>query len=82
MISFRQILIIVLLIAGFWLFRRLRRRFDLNRRRRHPKQRPYEEMVRCAHCGTYLPQAQAVGDPRNGYFCNDKHRLARQPFKP
>ena len=77
MISLRQILIIALLIAGFWLLRRLRR--QLIARRPQRTRRPlYNEMVRCAHCGIHVPRARAVGDARSRYFCSDQHRLAQQ----
>jgi uncharacterized protein len=30
-------------------------------------------LVRCAHCGVHLPQAEAIGDGQH-YFCSAAHR--------
>jgi uncharacterized protein len=66
-------LLFILLGVSAWL---------LNRRRKQPVMprpprptAPYEEMVRCAHCGVHLPQSRAVGNSRQGYFCTEEHRL-------
>ena len=77
MVSFRGLLIIIALLGvGFWLFRRLQRRL-ITPMRTHTAA-PYEEMVRCAHCGVYLPQSRALGNARQGYFCTEEHRLAER----
>ncbi|MGE5385554.1 MAG: PP0621 family protein [Betaproteobacteria bacterium] len=40
-----------------------------------PAMKPVEEMVRCAHCGVYLPEAESiVADGRR--YCSEAHRLA------
>jgi uncharacterized protein len=74
MVSFRGLFIIALLGVGVWLFRRLQRRLTTPVRTHTAA--PYEEMVRCAHCGVHLPQSRAVGNARQGYFCTEEHRLA------
>ncbi|WP_420476117.1 PP0621 family protein [Noviherbaspirillum sp. ST9] len=34
-----------------------------------------ETMVRCAHCGTYIPASEAVSLPSGMQFCSEEHRL-------
>lgn len=68
----KQILLIALLVAGFWLFRRFRQRRSLMK----SDTRPYQEMVRCAHCGVYIPRSEAIDNRSRDYFCSEEHRLA------
>lgn len=68
----KQILLIALLVAGFWLFRRFRQRQSPVK----SDTRPYREMVRCAHCGVYIPRSEATDNRSRDYFCSEEHRLA------
>lgn len=34
-----------------------------------------EPMVRCTHCGTYVPQSEAIVAPSGASFCSKEHRL-------
>lgn len=34
-----------------------------------------ETMVRCAHCGTYIPASEALTLPSGMHFCCEEHRL-------
>ena len=77
MIGIRQLLIIALVIAGIWLFRRLQQRLSAKRARRPTRRQPvYQETVRCAHCGAHLPRSQAISGPKEDYFCTKAHQLA------
>lgn len=42
------------------------------RRDRQPEERPVEDMVRCAHCGVFLPRAESV-EARGARFCSREH---------
>lgn len=75
MISIKSLLVIALVIGILWLLRRLRRRLMARRTTARPR---YLETVRCGHCGVHLPRNQAVGSPREGYYCSEEHRLTRQ----
>ena len=33
-----------------------------------------EQMIRCAHCGTYVPASEAVSDGAGALFCSAEHR--------
>jgi len=37
-----------------------------------------QDMVRCAHCGTHLPAADAIRGARGALYCSDAHRKAGQ----
>jgi len=65
---FRLLFWIAIIAAAFWLWRRLTR----------PARRPGDNnasaapMVRCAHCGVYLPRDHAL--PRaNLWYCSQAH---------
>ncbi|HXH04583.1 MAG TPA: PP0621 family protein [Candidatus Competibacteraceae bacterium] len=75
MLGFRQLLLLALIAAGFWLWRRWRRR----RRAPSPRVPVYRETVRCAYCGIHIPKERAVGDSASGgYYCSEQHRLAHR----
>ncbi len=42
------------------------------RRDRQQAGRPVEDMVRCAHCGVFLPKAESV-EARGARFCSREH---------
>ncbi len=33
-----------------------------------------EDMVRCAHCGVFLPRSEALADRRGNRYCSEAHR--------
>lgn len=33
-----------------------------------------ESMVRCAHCGIYVPESEAIAGPAGRVYCSDAHR--------
>lgn len=72
----KQLLIIALLIAGLWLFRRLKRQLGGRTHKARASDIGFRETVRCDHCGVHVLRSEAVGDPFEGYFCSDTHRLA------
>ena len=37
-----------------------------------PVERPVQDMVRCAHCGVFLPEAESV-EARGARFCSREH---------
>jgi uncharacterized protein len=39
---------------------------------RDAAERPIEDMVRCAHCGVFLPRAESV-EARGARFCSREH---------
>lgn len=75
-ISLRQLLVIMLVIAILCLVRYLRRQIVEKTSARRRDANPPQEMVRCNHCRTFVPRAQARGDDQQGYFCADPRCLA------
>ncbi len=74
-----QILLVILIILA-WIGARslLQKRLRSDEPGRAPGEGPgesghTEEMVRCSHCGVFLPRSAAY--PRDGaYFCSPEHR--------
>ena len=75
MISFRQILVIVLVTLGIWLIKTLHSRvsknFERNRDDLATSNTGYQDMVPCKRCGTHILRSQARGNAKEGYVCND-----------
>jgi hypothetical protein len=75
MISFRQILVIVLVTAGIWLIKHLHTRFNKNfdksRDELSASTAGYQDMVPCKRCGTHILRAHASGNDKEGFVCND-----------
>lgn len=40
--------------------------------------KPIEDMVRCGHCGVYLPRSEAVGS-QAAWFCSNAHQREHRP---
>lgn len=60
MISFRQLLVTLLVIALVWGFYRVRQRFgELRARRAKQRAVTYRDTVRCPRCGVYLPRGDS-----------------------
>jgi uncharacterized protein len=69
----KYILVLVVVWVGYQLWRRAR--IADQAAQKSPPQPSHAPlaMVACAHCGTHLPQTEALSD--NGhFFCNAEHR--------
>ena len=69
----KGLLLLVVILAGLWLWR-ARRPAPPPRRDPAPSA---QEMVRCAHCGVHLPQADAVHG-RLGHYCCQEHQRSAE----
>lgn len=70
----RTLLIIVVLILVWLIVRHLWRR---SQKTQGHSQKPVQEMLRCAHCGTFVPKDQAI--IRHGQsWCSQAHSQAGQ----
>lgn len=63
----RLLIVIILVFAGFWLWRRLTRKRDDGK-----PQHTTLPMVRCAHCGVHVPQEQAL-QAEGKWYCSRTH---------
>ena len=77
----KYLLVFVVVMVGFWIWRQGRRE-DIRRRSRMaprpgppPAVGPPQAMVRCAHCGLHLPATDALPGP-GGVYCSPAHRHA------
>lgn len=68
-------LLLLLAIAGAVLIARHWLRSSRSRRTRPTA--AGERMVRCAHCGVYLPESEALRED-DAYFCSRRHLEARR----
>lgn len=72
----KYLLVLMVLAVALWLWRHNR---SANPRAPNPEQAkptprpPPTTMVRCQHCGTHVPQADAV-QGRQGYYCDRTHQ--------
>lgn len=66
----RYLFLLILVVAGIYLFRTLSKRPPADPR---PPETAGGNMVRCAHCGVYLPEDEAI---RSGdrFYCSAEHR--------
>lgn len=70
----RILLVLLCLAAGLLVYRAF-----ASRRRDTPPEVPVDSqksMVRCAHCGVFVPEAETLGDGAER-FCSEAHRQAR-----
>ncbi|MES9962857.1 MAG: PP0621 family protein [Candidatus Sedimenticola sp. 20ELBAFRAG] len=63
----------LLVVLGVWIIYLFARNYLKNRAKNTKKTvRPTEQMIRCDHCGTHVPESEAV--TRNGKtFCSEAH---------
>ncbi|MDO9146400.1 MAG: PP0621 family protein [Hydrogenophaga sp.] len=73
----KYLLVLAVILVAFWIWRNNRLTDDAEasresiRKKRAPK-RP-AIMVACLHCGTHLPESEAVRG-RQGAYCSAEHR--------
>jgi uncharacterized protein len=67
----RFLLLLAIVVLAFWLVRRALVRGKVRPMARPPAE-TQGELVKCAHCGTHLPlaEARAAGDR---VYCSDEH---------
>lgn len=65
---FRLLFWIAIICAAVWLWRRFTR---AQQSRRTPQDNPLP-MVRCAHCGVHIPQANALPQEQH-WYCSQAH---------
>jgi uncharacterized protein len=77
----RLVLVLLVVLAGIWLFRSNRRNGGSDKKKDdaagNPSQAasaPALEMVRCKHCDLHLPLADAVTG-RQGVYCSREHQM-------
>lgn len=75
----KYLLVVTVVLVAFWIWRNNRRQEQADaaqhrQRRQQAKTAAMPvRMVACAHCGTHLPETDAVSGA-GGFYCNDDHR--------
>ena len=76
----RVLVWLVLLVAGWWIFRKRVQPRPVQRPAATPSPSPAtakaEPMVDCARCGLHLPQSEALRDDAARAYCCAEHRAA------
>lgn len=73
----RNLLILILIVAGIWWIRRAMARIGKKPgkgRGRRPDAAA-ERVLECAHCGINVPESEGVRE-HGRFYCSDAHRLA------
>ncbi len=76
-----RILILVLVVLAVFWWLRAKRKPDLKRTQERPPSVPpprVQNMVACHHCGTHLPETDALQQAGH-WYCSPAHRDAAQP---
>ena len=72
----RNLVLLVVLAVGAWLVLREIRRFR-ERRTSQSASSQYPKMLACDHCGTHVPESQAIRVGPHAY-CSEDHRRAAE----
>lgn len=71
--GFVRLLFIGLVLFFLWqLYFRFKRMREKAKQQKIDK-KPSIPMIRCRHCGTHIPETEAVRSPK-GYYCCEQHR--------
>jgi len=69
--SMKYLILMLLALAGWWIWRRLKGRPPAPPSRLPPGE---EAMVACSHCGVYGPVSDMLRDGEGQHYCSEAHR--------
>lgn len=69
------ILLVLGLLAAYWILKTYRRRVDRREQQEHAA--GPEDMVRCAQCGVHLPRSESIAT-QGGFYCSAEHERAHR----
>jgi len=72
----KYLLVLAVVLLGIYFWRQARREEMQAKPPPRKAVPPPQAMVRCAHCGTHLPVADAVSGAGGALYCSDAHRKA------
>lgn len=67
------ILVVLGLLAAYWILKSYRHRVDRSGEKTPPAQG--ENMVQCANCGLHLPRSESI-TTQGRYYCSPEHQRA------
>lgn len=78
----KYLLVVAVVLVAFWIWRNNRRQEQAQRQTMRPPAPPSipVRMVACRHCGTHLPETEAIAGSR-GVYCSQAHRLKEEPSR-
>lgn len=68
-----KLVVLILIAVAAWLVWRALRRAEAARRRPRGPRNDGERMVDCSQCGLHLPVSEAL-ESQGRYFCSEEHR--------
>lgn len=76
----KYLLVVAVVLVAFWVWRNNRRQEQTPRQPVKPPATPSTpmRMVACRHCGTHLPETDAIAGSR-GVYCSRDHLLKEEP---
>jgi uncharacterized protein len=70
----KYLVLLLIVVAGIWWIRQQRKP---NHRPPHDPHTGPQTMVPCAHCGTHVPEGDAIHG-RHGVYCSEQHRQRQE----
>ncbi|MFP5466837.1 MAG: PP0621 family protein [Gammaproteobacteria bacterium] len=78
----KYLLVVAVVLVAFWIWRNNRRQEQAQRQTMRPPATTSTpvRMVACHHCGTHLPETDAVAGSL-GVYCSQAHLLKEEPHR-
>jgi uncharacterized protein len=70
----KYLVLLLIVLAGIWWIRQQRKPHDRTPSATHTGP---QTMVPCAHCGTHVPEGDAI-QGRGGVYCSEQHRQRQE----
>lgn len=78
----KYLLVLSVVLIAFWVWRNNRQEDIQRRQPRRPKQPALPvNMVACRHCGTHMPDTEAIQGPL-GHYCSAEHQRDNERTAP
>ncbi|MDP2220366.1 MAG: PP0621 family protein [Hydrogenophaga sp.] len=81
----KYLLVLAVVLVAFWVWRNNRLTDDAQAKkpatRKQPSPRSPTVMVACRHCGTHLPENEAI-QGRQGAYCSTEHQQLSESAGP
>lgn len=72
----KYLVLILIVFAGIWWIRQ-QRQPDQNKSPKNASTAHPENMIPCAHCGTHVPEGDAI-QGKQGMYCSEPHRQSHE----
>jgi uncharacterized protein len=72
----KYLLLLLIVLAGIWWIRQQRKPHQ-DMHAQHKASTGPQTMLPCAHCGTHVPERDAIAG-RHGVYCSEPHRQRQE----